>query len=391
MRLVFAKLPVLATKNVIISQHGRDSERVFMNIAYRYALIMSLCGVMSFGMASQPAASITQMKKELSAEKEQWAYVQRVLADELNMLQTMLNKLHRVGAYGAGIVGGFAFATGVTLFLQAYFPQNQESSNGKRLLMLSIISSGILTKMAVDKLLWNKAAHCAKALTSFISKWPKHKAKSPQALACLCDDLYAKRAMKNGGLTDKQAQALVEGILSLSVVAQNAVVMPNNVVSVRNIDELRRESAQWSYMQKHITNELQASKTVLNKLHQVGACGAGLVGGLAAALAVDYVSRDCVASNMNGLCLLFSGLGSGILIADIVDKLLENKSGVCLKALNSFIQKWPTHKAQTPQTLQGMFDELYVKRQAKNCGLTDVQAQQLIEGILALSVAAQVA
>ncbi|MFA5306257.1 MAG: hypothetical protein WC365_02310 [Candidatus Babeliales bacterium] len=203
-----------------------------MNIAKKIVccctLVMSLCGAMSFGMASKPVVPVAQIQKELSAEKAQWAYVQKVLTDDLQLSKTVINKLHRVGAYCVGMIGGAATGYAVMECLDKL----QKCANGRLgnpnsdvVFFLDIISglaSAIWIANTVDKLLENKPAVCAKALTSFINKWPEHKAQTPESLQGTFDILYANRQTKNGGLTDKQAQTLVEGILALSVVAQGA-------------------------------------------------------------------------------------------------------------------------------------------------------------------------
>ena len=160
--------------------------------------------------------------------------------------------------------------------------------------------------------------------------------------------------------------------------------------------ELVAEKAQWAYVQKSLSNELQLSQTNLNKIgawmnkyHSIMHIS-GVAAGIGTLAILEYFFKENKGP-VAGVALISCAVSISAFVATYLDKLLENKSGVCLKALNSFIQKWPEHKAQTPQILQGMFDGLYAKRQVKNCGLTDVQAQQLIEGVLALSVAAQVA
>ncbi|MFA5306258.1 MAG: hypothetical protein WC365_02315 [Candidatus Babeliales bacterium] len=200
-----------------------------MNISCRYALVMSVCGAMSFGIASQPVVPVAQIQKELSAEKAQWAYVQKVLTDDLQLSKTVINKLHRVGAYGAGVIGGVAAESVAFLSVLAFGEATKLFSPDSSLIQLvcicglggaSGLAGAIWLANAVDKLLENKPAVYAKALSSFVSKWPEHKVQAPQSLQETFDALYAKRQVKNGGLTDKQSQALVEGILALSVVAQ---------------------------------------------------------------------------------------------------------------------------------------------------------------------------
>jgi hypothetical protein len=188
---------------------------------------MSLCGAMSFGIASQPAAPVNQMKKELSGEKKQWAYVQKTLTSELQEAKTVVNKLHRVGAYGAGMVGGLAaafIALGGMYFLKEHHLADIDVDGSKSIAFVVScgLASPIFIASAVDKLLENKSGICLKTLTSFINKWPEHKAQSPQSLQGTFDGLYANRQIKNSGLTDKQAQQLIEGVLALSVAAQVA-------------------------------------------------------------------------------------------------------------------------------------------------------------------------
>ena len=147
---------------------------------------------------------------------------------------------------------------------------------------------------------------------------------------------------------------------------------------------------------KTLTEKLPLPKTLLNKLCRIlVAHGAGIIGGglvfLSGAGCISPIEEKSKPCFVGGAFLtVFGALSSIVLIANIVDKLLENKPEGCAKALTSFINKWPEYKVQTPQVLQGMFDGLYAKRQVANCGLTDAQAQQLVEGVLALSVAAQV-
>jgi hypothetical protein len=175
--------------------------------------------------------TVTELKK--------WAYVQKALSDELQLSQTKLNKAgawlreHRAMKACIGTGAGALMLLGCDYLLNCALKEEADTalitknSSAHRAVTVLCYVAGSLVSVFIatylDSLLEQKTATAAKALKSFVQKWPEHREKVPQVVQILGDELYAQRK-SNGALKiiDQQALKLVEGILALSVVTQLA-------------------------------------------------------------------------------------------------------------------------------------------------------------------------
>jgi hypothetical protein len=84
------------------------------------------------------------------------------------------------------------------------------------------------------------------------------------------------------------------------------------------------------------------------------------------------------------------GYVSSVLFATHLGAWLEERPAVCLQALQSFMQRWSEHREKVPHVLQGIFDGLSSKYENGKLDISEQQALNIVEGVLALSVAAQI-
>jgi hypothetical protein len=187
------------------------------------ALSLACCISGVAAMASVPP-QVEQAKKILVAEKEQWAYVQKTLTDEL---QVAPNSTHKFDAWCKyhPVSSGFINSTaGVIagIMVGGLFAYGTGGCDTPVIIVGALVAIAASTATAIiqGRLLEFPPATCLHALKSFIHKWPEHRDKVPYMLQNMFDDLY-KQQLKSD-ITMQQAQKLVEGIMALSMVAQIA-------------------------------------------------------------------------------------------------------------------------------------------------------------------------
>jgi hypothetical protein len=218
-----------------------------MHAFSRKIVALSLVCCVSGAMAAASLSpQVEQAKKILVVEKEQWAYVQKAFADELQVSPYLTHKtdlwckhhpvlptaLVSIASLMLGVFIGFKCFDGVkTLVNDKDAWLNKSYGNwGKDDICAAIagITIGLIVAFGIPGIYtlysaqiseWSLAA-CLDAVKSFVHKWPEHREKVPHMLQNMFDDLY-KQQLKSD-ITVQQAQKLVEGIMALATVAQIA-------------------------------------------------------------------------------------------------------------------------------------------------------------------------
>ncbi|MFA6262947.1 MAG: hypothetical protein WC630_00720 [Candidatus Babeliales bacterium] len=185
--------------------------------------------------------------------------------------------------------------------------------------------------------------------------------------------------------------------------------LPPQVEQAKKI--LIAEKEQWAYVQKALTDEAQVSPhyqignnerwvkhhpaiMILLSLFWGFVAGGNCMGAYLL-ISTKAFGLDICNTNNNWIALCI-----GIIILGITSNALtksfaqspEWDPAVCQDALKSFLPKWSEHREKVPYTLQGLFDGLYDQQKSNGkLAINDQQAQKLVEGIMALSMVAQIA
>ncbi|MFA5306206.1 MAG: hypothetical protein WC365_02040 [Candidatus Babeliales bacterium] len=191
------------------------------------AFILVGCTSSAVAAASLPP-QVEQVKKILAAEKEQWAYIEKVFGEKLAensdqgcSLWFKRNPISAIVAHVLLSVGGGIVAAPTAAIVMAVCDVEANMKNT----LLAAICIGVVIEAALATLTRYFAelpefspSTCSHAFESFISKWPAHREKVPHMLQGMFDDMYKQRA--NQDFSAQQAQRIVEGIMAFAQAAQ---------------------------------------------------------------------------------------------------------------------------------------------------------------------------
>lgn len=163
-------------------------------------------------------------------EKKKWAYVKAELSKNLDGFATFWNKFGAVQQKYATVPAIGVCALTSLLASGVGFVAEHEAQLG----FFAIFAMGVGTTTTaatygfhkiLGRWLEGKAGRCQQALARFAKNWAKHKEKTPTALHGLFEALKAdcKKGEGFNKITAEQAQAIVEGLLTIGIVADSSL------------------------------------------------------------------------------------------------------------------------------------------------------------------------
>lgn len=177
------------------------------------------------------ASSENDVTEVIKKEKRKWAYVKAELGKNLDGFATFWNKFGSVQQKYAIVpaIGVCALAPIIGIALGVAVENERQRLPLIAIIVMGFACTSTAATYGFHKLLgrWleGKAGRCQQALARFAKNWAKHKEKTPTALHGLFEALKAdcKKGEGFNKITAEQAQAIVEGLLTIGIVADSSL------------------------------------------------------------------------------------------------------------------------------------------------------------------------